>query len=46
MLRPPIVQINGFPPVTAMVVPDVKLESGSASMTYVVASSAGLTGAF
>jgi len=26
-------QMNGFPPVTATVVPDVKLESGSASMT-------------
>jgi hypothetical protein len=26
-------QMNGFPPVTATVVPEVKLESGSASMT-------------
>ena len=36
----------GLPPVTAIVAPDVKLDSGSASMTYAEASSAGWAGLF
>ena len=38
--------MNGFPPVTATVVPDVKLERGSASMTYAVANSTGCPARF